>query len=178
MTRRLLGVVILVFFSTSVTSIAEPVPNFTFDSIDGGKIQLGSYRGKAILATNTASKCGFTKQYQDLQELYEEYKSEGLVVIGIPSADFRQEYKNNDNIKNFCEINFGISFPMTEVNHVVGKRAHPFYKWLLEKHNFKPRWNFNKIIINTKGEVTNLFGATVSPKSPQIKKALVAAIKK
>ena len=175
---RLLGVFILIILSTAKPNAAEPVPNFRFDSIDGGEIQLTSYTGKVVLVANTASKCGFTKQYQDLQNLYDKYRSEGLVVLGIPSADFRQEYNNNENIKNFCEVNFGITFPMTEVNHVIGKKAHPFYKWLSEKHNFKPRWNFNKVLINKEGEVTNIFGSTVRPNSPRIINPILSAIKK
>jgi glutathione peroxidase len=160
-----LGVIFLVFSATHVRAGVHQLPNFSFDSIDGGEIRLDDFRGKVVLIANTASKCGFTGQYEGLQTLYDKYQEEGLVVFGIPSADFRQEYQDSKEVKKFCEVNFGINFPMSEVTKVVGNGSHPFYQWLLEKYNFKPRWNFNKILIGKNGEVINTFGATVRPTS-------------
>jgi glutathione peroxidase len=172
-----LGVFFVIFSATQATSGVRELPNFSFASIDGGEIKLDDFKGKVVLVTNTASKCGFTGQYEGLQALYDKYQDEGLVVFGVPSADFRQEYQVSEEVKNFCEVNFGINFPMSEVTKVVGNGSHPFYQWLLEKYNFKPRWNFNKVLISKTGEVVNTFGATVRPTSEKMNAAIVALLK-
>ena len=99
------------------------------------------------------------------------------MVFGIPSTDFRQEYKDSESVRNFCEINFGITFPMSEVTKVVGRDAHPFYLWLAEVYNFVPRWNFNKILINKDGEIIRTFGAMVRPDSDKINKSILNLLK-
>ena len=172
-----LGVFFLVFSSSQVVGGVRELPNFSFESIDGGEIKLDDFKGKVVLVTNTASKCGFTGQYKGLQALYDEYRDEGLVVFGVPSADFRQEYLDSEEVKSFCEVNFGINFPMSEVTKVVGKGSHPFYQWLLEEYNFKPRWNFNKVLIGKNGAVVNTFGATVRPSSKKMTDAILALLK-
>jgi glutathione peroxidase len=171
------GVIFMILSSTQAIGGVHTLPNFSFNSIDGGKIKLDDFKGKVLLITNTASKCGFTGQYEGLQALHDKYQDKGLVVFGVPSADFRQEYQNSEEVKNFCEINFGINFPMSEVTSVVGKDSHPFYEWLLEKYNFKPRWNFNKVLISKNGEVINTFGATVRPTSKKINDAIASLLK-
>lgn len=172
-----LGVLFLIFSSTQTLGGVRILPNFSFNSIDGGEIKLDDFKGKVVLVINTASKCGFTGQYKGLQALYDKYTDEGLVVLGIPSADFRQEYQDSEEVKNFCEVNFGINFPMSEVTKVVGSDAHPFYHWLLEEYNFKPRWNFNKVLIGKNGEVVNTFGATVRPTSEKMNDAILALLR-
>lgn len=172
-----LGVFFLVFSSTHAIGGVRALPNFSFNSIDGGEIKFGDFIGKVVLVTNTASKCGFTGQYKGLQTLHDKYQDQGFVVFGVPSADFRQEYQDSAEVKNFCEVNFGINFPMSEVTKVVGNDSHPFYKWLLEEYNFKPRWNFNKVLIGKNGEVLNTFGATVKPNSDKINDAIIASLK-
>ena len=152
------------------------LPNFSFDSIDGGQIQLDDFKGKVILVTNTASKCGFTGQYKGLQKLYDDYKNEGFVVLGVPSADFRQEYKDSEKVKNFCEVNFGIDFPMSEVTKIVGRNAHPFYEWLYKEYNFIPRWNFNKVLIDKTGKIVSTYGSMVKPNSEKINKTIIALL--
>ena len=173
-----LGAVFVIFLSTMVAGAAGPLPNFTFKSIDGGEIELGSFKGKPILISNTASKCGFTGQYKDLQALHEKYGNAGLIVLGVPSKDFRQEYDDNQVVKEFCEVNFGITFPIAEVTHVIGKEAHPFYRWLVTEYNLKPRWNFTKILIDRQGEVIASFGSTVRPNSQRMQDAIVEVLKK
>ena len=173
-----LGAVFVIFLSTTVAGAAGPLPNFTFKSIDGGEIQLSSFKGKPILISNTASKCGFTGQYKDLQALHEKYSNAGLIVLGVPSKDFRQEYDDNQVVKEFCEVNFGITFPIAEVTHVIGKKAHPFYRWLVTEYNLKPRWNFTKILIDRQGEVIASFGSTVRPNSQRMQDAIVEVLKK
>ncbi len=146
--------------------------NFTFQSIDGGKIELLDFKGNAILISNTASFCGFTNQYKEFQELYDKYGSKGLTLIAIPSDDFMQEYDNNEEVKDFCETNFGITFPISEITKVIGKDAHPFYKWLDASMGYKPRWNFNKILISPEGKVEKFFGSTSKPNSEKFQKSI------
>ena len=175
---KILGALFLIVSVGKALSANLPIPDFSFNSIDGGIIHLNDYHGKTVLISNTASKCGFTGQYEGLQKLYDKYSSEGLVVLGIPSANFHQEYKDNDRVKDFCTVNFGINFPMTEITDVIGLHAHPFYRWLLSEYNYRPRWNFSKILIGPDGRVLDTFGTTVRPGSTKIEKAILRSIKK
>ena len=143
--------------------------------IDGGQLNLNEFKGKTILLVNVASKCGFTKQYADLQTLYEKYKDKGLTIIGIPSNQFGgQEPGSNEEIKDFCETNFNINFPMTDKVDVKGDNAHELYIWA--KTNFGkaaiPKWNFHKILINKDGKVQNTFNSFISPLSKKIIKEI------
>lgn len=144
--------------------------SFTFSSIDGGEIDLDAFRGQPVLVVNTASRCGFTNQYEALQSLHEAYGPKGLVVLAVPSNDFRQELSSDAAVKQFCELNYGLTLPMTEITHVKGDKAHPFYQWLNESHGFRPRWNFNKVLLGAEGEVLGTFASPVQPDSPKITK--------
>ena len=119
---------------------------------------------------NTASYCGFTKQYDDLQKLWDKYKSTGLVVLGVPSNSFNQEKNNNNEVKEFCEVNFNIDFPLTSISEVKGDNAHEIYKWA--KKNFGkaavPKWNFHKILINNQGKIQKTYGSFTNPMSDKI----------
>jgi len=141
--------------------------DFKFNDINGNELNLSKYKDKVIVVINVASKCGFTKQYNDMQSIWVKYKKRGLVVIAVPSNDFNQENEDNENIKKFCETNFGITFPMTEKISVKGDKAHPFYQWA--KENFGntaiPKWNFHKIIINRQGKVEKTFFSITKPTS-------------
>ena len=146
--------------------------DFTIDSINEEKLELSLFRGKTILLVNVASNCGFTKQYDDLQELYESYKDKGLIVLGVPSNQFGgQEPGSNNEIKDFCETNFNITFPMTRKYDVKGEGAHPIYIWA--KENFGksavPKWNFHKILINNDGKIENTFASFTKPMSKKIR---------
>ena len=142
----LIGVTIIMFFfkSSSHSDYKKIFYDFKINSISGDTIDLNDYRGKPVLVVNTASYCGFTKQYADMQKLWERYKNKGLVVLGIPSNSFNQEKKDNSDVKEFCEVNFNINFPLTEITDVKGDNAHEIYKWA--KNNFGksavPKWNF------------------------------------
>ena len=114
----------LMFSQTELTTKV-----FEFNSIDGNKIRLSDFKNKVLVVVNVASRCGYTPQYEGLQMLWSNYKNKNLVVIGVPTNNFKQEPGNNKEIKDFCETNFGINFPMTEKTNVIGKDAHPFYKW-------------------------------------------------
>ena len=153
--------------------------DFSFPAIDGGTLSLSEYEGRPLLIVNTASQCGFTPQYDGLQALYDDYRDQGLVVLGIPSNDFgRQEPLSAEGIKDFCEVNFNITFPMTDKTVVKGQSAHPFYQWAAAELGMmaKPRWNFHKYLIDREGKLVNWFASTTSPQSAKLKKAIEAAL--
>ena len=151
----IIGVTIsMFFFKSSLHANYEKIfYDFKINSISGDVIDLNDFKGKPVLVVNTASYCGFTKQYADMQNLWERYRNKGLVVLGIPSNSFNQEKKNNNEVKEFCEINFSINFPITEITDVKGNNAHEIYKWAKENHGKSavPKWNFYKILINKEG---------------------------
>ena len=143
--------------------------------IDNKVINLNDFKGKMILLVNVASKCGFTKQYTDLQTLYEKYKDKGFIILGVPSNQFGgQEPGSNDEIKNFCKTNFNITFPITDKVDVKGDSAHILYKWAKENHGKStvPKWNFHKILINKEGKVEDTFNSFINPLSDKITKQI------
>ena len=145
--------------------------DFEFTSIKSGTMPLSEYKGKVILVVNTASKCGFTKQYAGLQKLWEAYKKRGLVIIGVPSNDFgTQEPGTNSEIKKFCRKNYSIDFPMTSKEILRGKYAHPFYVWATKTlgNHAAPRWNFYKYLISPEGEVVDFFTPFTKPMSKKL----------
>ena len=142
--------------------------SFSFASIDGGNLSLDDWKGRPVLVVNTASRCGFTPQYDGLQALHDRYKDAGLVVLAIPSDDFRQELSSAEEVKEFCEVNFNLTLPMTDITHVRGPEAHPFYKWVADTAGFQPGWNFNKVLIAPDGSIAGTFGSTVGPDSTAI----------
>ena len=148
-------------------------------SIDNKIINLSEFKGKTILLVNVASQCGFTKQYTDLQTLYEKYKDKGFLVIGVPSNQFGgQEPGSNSEIKDFCKTNFNITFPITDKVNVKGKDAHTIYKWSKENHGNStvPKWNFHKILINKEGKIQDTFNSFISPLSDKITKKIELAL--
>ncbi len=145
--------------------------DFSISGIEENKINLSTYRNKTILLVNVASNCGFTKQYTDLQNLYEKYKNKNFVVIAVPSNQFGgQEPGTNNEIKDFCEANFNITFPIMSKNDVKGDNAHQIYKWAKENFGSSavPKWNFHKILINKEGKVQNTFNSFTNPMSKKI----------
>ena len=163
--------IIMIFFKTSAYSNYEKVfYDFSIESIDGQIINLNEYKNKVVLLVNTASYCGFTKQYGDLQELWDKYKSKGLIVFGVPSNSFNQEKNSNNDVKEFCEVNFNINFPLTSIYEVKGKNAHEIFKWAKDNHGSSavPKWNFHKILINKSGKVEDTFASFTKPKSNKI----------
>tara|TARA_E500000318_G_scaffold65462_2_gene60477 strand:- start:5328 stop:5885 length:558 start_codon:yes stop_codon:yes gene_type:complete len=153
--------------------------DFSFISIEGDPLSMKDYTGKAVLVVNTASFCGFTKQYEGLQALWDRYRERGLVVLGVPSNDFgAQEPGTAAEIKEFCAVNFAVDFPMTEKQAVSGKEAHPFYRWAAKELGplSKPRWNFYKILINAEGKAIDWFASTTTPSSAKLIKAVEAIL--
>ena len=149
--------------------------DFEFKDLDGSSLKLSDYKNKVIVIVNVASQCGFTNQYEDMQKIWEKYQSKDFVILGVPSNDFgKQEPGSNEEIKNFCEAKFGISFPMTEKVIVKGPNAHPFYIWARENHGKSaiPKWNFHKIIIDKEGKVNETFTSITNPSSKKFIKVL------
>jgi len=155
---------------------ADAAPGFRFASIDGGEIALDAFLGRPVLVVNTASQCGFTPQYEGLQTLHERYGPKGLVVLAVPSDDFNQELSSGAKVKEFCDVNFGLTLPMTEITHVKGGRAHPFYKWLKAEKGFSPRWNFNKVLLGPDGAVVATWGSFTKPTSAKITRRIEALL--
>ena len=163
--------IFMFFFKTSASANYEKVFfDFKIEGITGEIIDLSIYKNKVILIVNTASYCGFTKQYDDLQELWDRYKSKGLIVLGVPSNSFNQEKDDNKEIKEFCEVNFNIDFPMTGLNDVKGDDAHEIFKWAKNNHGKSavPKWNFHKILINKEGKVEDTYASFTKPLSKKI----------
>jgi glutathione peroxidase len=115
-------------------------------------------------------------QYRDLQDLYDQYRDQGLIILAVPSDDFKQELATNVQVKNFCELQYGIDMPMTEITHVKGADAHPFYQSLREDEGFTPQWNFNKVLIDQNGDVVETYGSQISPMSSAITRQIEALI--
>ena len=167
--------IIMIFFKTSSHAKYEKIfYDFKINSISGDLIDLSEFKGKPVLIVNTASYCGFTKQYEDMQKLWENYREKGLIVLGIPSNSFNQEKNNNNEVKEFCEVNFNINFPMTEITNVKGDDAHEIYKWAKDNHGKSavPKWNFYKILINKEGKVEDTYASLTKPTSKKIIKKI------
>ncbi|MEM6974424.1 MAG: glutathione peroxidase [Pseudomonadota bacterium] len=149
---------------------------FGFEGIDGGDITLGDFAGRPVLVVNTASRCGFTYQYDQLQALYDRFRERGLVVLGVPSDDFNQELGTEADVKHFCEVNFGIDFPMTAITAVRGRDAHPFYAWARQTTGRGPRWNFHKYLVAPDGGIAGHWGSNTEPMSRPIVDAVEAQL--
>ena len=163
------------FFSNNVIANYEKVfYNFKIKSITGEIIDLNDYKNKVVLLVNTASYCGFTKQYADLQILWDTYKSDGLIVLGIPSNSFNQEKKDDKEVKNFCEVDFNIDFPLSTITNVKGDNAHEIFKWAKDNYGKSaiPKWNFYKILINRDGKIEETYSSFTKPTSQKIIKKI------
>ena len=168
----LLGITLtMIFFKNFAMANYEKIFfDHSIKSIDGKIINLNEYTNKAVLLVNVASYCGFTKQYDDLQKLWDKYKDKGLIVLGVPSNSFNQEKDKNDEVKKFCEVNFGINFPMTSILEVKGDNAHEIYKWAKRNHGKSavPKWNFHKILIDKNGKIFDTYASFTKPMSKKI----------
>ena len=165
-------ILIMIFFTNNKVSANYEKIFFDFkiNSISGEIINLKDYQNKLVLVVNTASYCGFTKQYDDLQLLWEKYRSDGLIVLGVPSNSFNQEKKADTEVKEFCDVNFNIDFPMTTITEVKGENSHEIFKWA-EKNYGKsaiPKWNFHKILINKEGKIEDTYNSFTKPMSKKI----------
>ena len=169
-----ISAIMLFFKSSSLANYEKIFFDFKINNISGEVIHFKDYKGKVVLLVNTASYCGFTKQYNDLQELWDKYKSKGLIVLAIPSNSFNQEKKNNKDVKKFCEVNFNINFPIAAITDVKGNNAHEIFKWAKDNYGKSaiPKWNFHKILINKDGKVEETFASFTNPMSKKIIKKI------
>jgi glutathione peroxidase len=178
MTRRML---LAAAASAPLGAAAGPSPanayGFRFEGIEGGGLDLRSFAGRPVLIVNTASRCGFTKQYAGLQDLWSRYRARGLVVIGVPANDFAgQEPGSNAEILGFCSGAFGVTFPLAAKTSVVGPDAHPFYRWAAEQRpGDAPRWNFHKYLLGRDGRIAAVFPTSVEPTDDRVIRAVERA---
>ena len=168
----IIGITIIMFFfkNQAIADYEKVFFDFKIDSITGEEIDFNKYRNKVILLVNTASYCGFTPQYDNLQKLWDKYKNDGLVVLGIPSNSFNQEKQENKQVKQFCEVNFKINFPLSTITEVKGDNAHDIFKWAKINYGKSaiPKWNFYKILINKQGKIEDTYSSFTSPTSKKI----------
>lgn len=162
------SVLIAMFCAAAAVPAGAGSLSFSFPSIDGGELSFDDWQGRPVLVVNTASLCGYTPQYDDLQALHDRFAERGLVVLAVPSDDFRQELSSAQEVREFCATNFDLTIPMTDITHVKGAQAHDFYQWLAQEHGFTPGWNFNKVLIGPEGEVVGTWGSVVKPQSRAI----------
>tara|TARA_B100000963_G_scaffold345223_1_gene349065 strand:- start:16828 stop:17364 length:537 start_codon:yes stop_codon:yes gene_type:complete len=174
MKKKIIILIMISFFTKVLAGNNGSAYDYQFTGINGDLIKLSEFKDKVIVVVNVASRCGYTPQYENLQSLWSEYKSKDLVVIGVPTNNFRQEPGTNEEIKDFCEANFGITFPMTEKMSVIGSNSHPFYKWARDDFGIGaiPKWNFHKIIIGKDGKVAETFSSITKPTSKKFLKVI------
>ena len=166
------AVVLAILLATPVSAEA---PSFSFPSIDGGSLSTADWRGKPVLVVNTASLCGFTPQFENLQALSDRYEGRA-VVLAVPSDDFAQELSSAKEVKAFCDANFNLTLPMTTIQHVAKGELHPFYSWVQAAHGFTPGWNFNKVLLDPQGEFVKGWGSATKPDSKPITSAIDALL--
>ena len=167
----IVSIIMISFFKNIATANYDKVFfDYSIQSIEGETIDFSKYKNNVVLIVNTASYCGFTKQYNELQDLWDKYKSKGLIVLGIPSNSFNQEKKKNSEVKEFCEVNFNINFPLSTITEVKGENAHELFKWAKDNHGKSaiPKWNFHKILINKEGKIAETFSSFTNPMSKKI----------
>ncbi|MBA4382489.1 MAG: glutathione peroxidase [Sideroxydans sp.] len=167
----------LVFSATASAEVCPQLLDRTITTLQGEKINLCQYAGKPILVVNTASKCGYTPQFEQLEAMYGKYKQQGLLVIGFPSNDFRQEFSDKGEIAKFCKLTYKVKFPMSEPSSVSGKNANSFFKALAKSTGEAPSWNFHKYLIETDGKTVHSFATSVEPDSPEIMDKIQAMLK-
>ena len=189
MKRMHLAVSALFALTSGCTSTPKEAPMIGFYDIEakrisGETIKMEEYKGKTLLIVNTASRCGFTGQYDGLQKLYETYREKGFVVLGFPSNDFlKQEPGSNEEIQSFCKINYGVTFPMFEKIAVKGEDQHPLYRFLTSEaanpgFGGKISWNFNKFLVSPEGKVVGRFGSRTTPDDKELVQAIEAQLEK
>lgn len=160
--------------STEMTKKMKTIYDYNFEDIDGNQFSFSDLKGKKIIILNTASKCGYTKQYDALEKVYQSYKQDGLVVIGFPSDNFGgQEFDNNDEIASFCKLNYGVSFPLMTKSNVKGTNQNEIFKFLTQKtingkSDFEVKWNFTKFLINEDGTLETSYPSNITPDDPKI----------
>lgn len=183
LSKKFLCLLLAMVASTSHAQSGQTAYDFAFKKLHGAgaPLPLSDYRGKVLLVVNTASQCGFTPQFTDLETLYQTYSPRGLVIIGIPSNNFGgQEPGSEADIEQVCRYNYGVTFPMAQKEDVAGKNAHPFYKWIPSQLGFgsAPKWNFHKYLIGRDGKPVNFYLSTTAPLSSTLKDVIETELAK
>ena len=179
MLRTITCLMVILMAIPSAQAADKTAYDFSFTAIDGGPLPLGDFKGRAVLVVNTASECGYTPQYKDLQAVWERYRDRGLIVLGVPSNDFGgQEPGTEAEIKRFCERQYAVDFPLTAKVHVTGGEAHPFYQWAAEVagEDAAPRWNFHKYLVGPDGALAAWFPTKTSPAAKDVTAAIEGAL--
>jgi glutathione peroxidase len=166
-------------FDHSLRGVQMTAHAFEFTTIDHQPLPLKNFQGHPLLIVNTASECGYTPQYADLQKLWQRYRERGLMVLGVPSNDFgQQEPGNEQTIQAFCRANYGVDFPLTAKQRVIGGEAHPLYRWLVEQvgEDGAPRWNFHKYLLDADGNLVDMWPSRVAPLADEITTVIEALL--
>ena len=177
MTAKLVLAAALLPWSVALAGTCPALLDRTFKTVHGEDVNLCDYSDRAILVVNTASRCGFTPQFSKLQAMYDRYKDQGLVVIGFPSNDFRQELASNKEVGEFCLVNYGVKFPMVEKSSVKGPAANPLFKDLAKATGHEPSWNFHKYLIAPGGAAVYSFGTSTQPDAGEVMAKLKPMLK-
>ena len=158
------------FNSTANAKYEKLFFDLNIKSNNGDNLNFEDFKNNVVLMINTASYCGFTNQYSDMQKLWDKYKDKGLLVLGVPSNSFNQEKNDDSEVKKFCEVNFNINFPLTSITSVKGDDAHEIYKWARENHGKSaiPKWNFHKILIDKDGKIAETYSSFTNPMSKKV----------
>ena len=169
-----LGIIMFFFNNSALANYEKIFYDLNIEAISGETINFRDFKNKVVLVVNTASYCGFTKQYEDLQDLWDKYNKKGLIVLGVPSNSFNQEKKKNSEVKKFCEVNFNINFPLSTITEVKGDNAHEIFKWAKQNYGKSavPKWNFYKILINREGKIEDTFASFTKPMSSKLIKRI------
>lgn len=175
MLRLALALLLALLPMTAAAQQVAPA-DLTFTAITGEALPLAAWRGRPVLVVNTASRCGYTPQYRDLQALHDAYAARGLVVLAVPSDDFRQELSSDAEVEAYCRVELGVEVPLTRITPVRGPAAHPFYRWLREVHGHEPSWNFNKALLGPDGRLIGFWGASTRPTARSITSRIEAAL--
>ncbi|MDC3131941.1 glutathione peroxidase [Pelagibacteraceae bacterium] len=165
---KILLVFLLMFMIKNIAMAKNSIFDFEFEDIDGNQVNLKKFIGKPIILINTASRCGFTPQYKNLQNLFLEYKDTDLTIIATTSNSFSQEYTDTEDIKKICLVNYGVGFITSAPMNVIGSDAHPIYSWINTEYNKSPKWNFFKFLFNRDGELVNTWSSMTKPDSSKI----------
>lgn len=179
MRRLMMMILAWVALAAPAAAASGSMHAFSFTSIDGAPLPMSGFAGQAVLVVNTASFCGFTHQYGALQQVFETYRARGLVVLGVPSNDFGgQEPGSNGEVQSFCQINYGVDFPLMAKQVVKGDEAHPLFRWAAAQTGplGVPRWNFHKLLIGRDGRLVDWFASTTEPSSPKVRAAIDQAL--
>lgn len=177
MFARLFALLISACLALGAAQAGSPAPgDLRFDLVEGAQVSLDEYRGKVVLVVNTASRCGYAPQFTELQTLADRFGKDGLVILTVPSNDFKQELSSGEAAKKYCAMTFGAELPMTQITKVKGQDAHPFYRWLRQERGFEPSWNFNKVLLGRDGQVIETYPASAKPLSDWMLGDITAAL--